>query len=278
MKAKIYTLICLVLSLTMCIMLSACSTHDNQSKNEDKYSDYKLISENNEFFIVFDDLNMYQEENQDTATIDFSTMKEFKDSVTKGLLNDTQKRIMATAFQKNSAGAIKVCDFNNLYIPKLPTNGVVNGVSWQGQSYSFGLSLSDGVFGLLAYLTESQFNRSYQEDYVGLFNRDTINVTKTETLDDGKVATYYTTRTGELMNVRYTLTVGTTIIEVDKTFRLKMQSSELPTSSTVPSNVELYITSGDTFCYVSLYDFSEDPTDEWLSNFGLERFVDGGAV
>ena len=285
---------CLFL-LTMCIILSACSiqensgdvlkndtTHqsetDEKNVNEDNNSNYTLICDNDEFFIIFDDPDVYQGDNQEIATIEFPTMRDFKDSVTKGLLTDAQIRIMATSFQKNSTGAIMLCDFNNLFIPKLPANGVVNGVSWEGQSYAFDLTLDDGIFGWLHFMPESQFNSRYQEDYLELFNRDTITVTKTERLDNGKVVTYYTTRTGELMNIRYTLTVGITTIEVDKTFRLRMQNTELATSSTVPSNITLYVTSGDAFCYISLYNFSEDPTDEWIASFGLQKFVDDDHV
>ena len=295
MKTKIYCLICIVISIAMCISLSACSTqvssdddlNDDGSKfNEkdvydtthDNDSDYMLICDNDAFLIVFDDLNSYQVDNQETATIDFATMKEFKDTVTKGLLTDTQKRIMATAFQKNNAGAIMTCDFKNLYVPKLPSGGAVNSVSWEGQSYSFDLTLNDGVFGWLTYLTESQYNSKYQEAYLNYFSKDTITVTKTETLEDGKVASYYTTRAGQLMNLRYSLTVGEKVIVVDKTFRLQMNNSDLVTSSTIPSNIALYCTSEEGFCYISLYDFTDDPTDEWLLSFGLQKYLDNNYV
>jgi len=44
----------------------------------------------------------------------------------------------------------------------------------------------------------------------------------------------------------------------------------------VPSNIALYCTSDEGFCYVSLYNFTNDPTDEWLMNFGLQKYVDNG--
>lgn len=78
------------------------------------------------------------------------------------------------------------------------------------------------------------------------------------------------------MNLRYSLTVGEKVIVVDKTFRLQMNNSDIVTSSTVPSNIALYCTSDEGFCYVSLYDFTNDPTDEWLMNFGLQKYVDNG--
>jgi hypothetical protein len=293
MKKKINSIICLVLSFALFVTMSACSSRKTEDHGQEgdrlgsdnnpidesgdnNKSDYRLVSENGEYFIVFDNPAAYQVSNQETATIDFLTMKEFKDSVTKGKLTDTQKEIMATAFPKNSVGAVKTCDFNNLYIPKLPQGCATSGVSWQGQSYSFELVLSNDSFGWLHYLTEDQFVSRFQEDYVKYFDKDTITVTKTEILEDGKEATFYSTRAGQLMNVRYTLSVGEKTIVVDKTFRLQMNNSELSTSSTVPSNVALYCTSDEGFYYISLYDFVDDPTDEWLLNFGLQKYVDNG--
>lgn len=286
MKKKINIIICSILSFTLFMTMSACSSQETDNYGQDgnnatKYksdannqSDYSIISENGEHFIVFDNLAEYQVGNQDIATIDFPNMKEFKDSVTKGKLTDIQKKIMATAFPKNSAGAVKTCDFNNLYVPKLPQGCATNGVSWQGQSYAFGLVLSDNSFGWFNYLPEDQFESRFQNDYVKYFDKDTISVTKTETLEDGKEATFYSTREGQLMNIRYTLTVGEKTIAVDKTFRLQMNNPELATSSTVPVNVALYCTSEEGFYYISLYGFTDDPADEWLINFGLQKYVD----
>ncbi len=287
MKTSIHRLICIVIAIGMCISMSACSTNvssDGSELNEkDVYnsaqgndSDYTLVRDNGKFLIAFDDLGTYQVDHQDIVeTVEFATMKEFKDRVTKGLLTDSEKRMMAT-FEKDSAGAILTCDFNNLYAPKLPNGGAVNRISWRGQSYLFDLAWEDGVFGWLTYLTESQYNSRYQEDYLNFFDRDTITVTKRESPGDGKMAFYYTTHTGQLMNLRYSLTDGEKTIVVDKTFRLRMDYIDLPTSSTVPSEIVLYGTSEEGYWYIVLYGFTEDPTDEWLTSFGLQKYVDNG--
>ena len=223
--------------------------------------------------MVFDDPDAYRVEHSVPGSVDFDSMEEFVDTVTNGLLTEGQKQIIATAFPKDTTGAVLICDFDNLYVPTLPGKGVVDGVSWGGQSYSFGLTLEDGVFGSLHCLTETQFQSRYQREYADFFDRNTITVTKTETLADGKVATYYTTRSGEFMNLRYTLTYSDQTITVDKTYRLQTNNPDLPTSSTVPSGIELYGTSDEGFFCVSLFDFSIDPADEWILQFGLERYT-----
>ena len=271
MKNKFYSIICLLLVSALCIAMSACSNGESKQNSQ---ADYKLIRKNGACFIEFENLSTYQNGACQIGSITFDTVKEFKDSVTKGLLTEGQKEIMASSFERDSTGAIKVCDFDNLYVPDLPANGTVNSVSWNGTSYSFSLDLGNDLFGSLYYLTESQYNERYQRDYLDLFNRDTITVTKTETLEDGKVATYHTTRTGQLKSVRYTLKTGDQTITVDMVFVLQTNYPELVQVSAFPSTVKLYCSSEEGFYQVVMHDFTQDPTDEWLASFGLQKYVE----
>ncbi len=250
------------------------SVYDPSGENS---GDYKLIADENGFRLLFDDPNCYQiggEMQVIVATLSFETMKEFKDAVTKGLLEDWEKAVIVRLFPKDATGAVKICDFDHLYVPKLPAGGETTDVCWGGETYSFGLAWENGITGTFHYQTKESFDRRYQEEYLDFFQKDTVTVTKTETLADGKTVTYYTTRAGELMNVRYTLTSEGQIITVDKTFRLRMENPELTESSEVPSGIRLYGTSSDGVWYASLYHFSADPTDEWLMSFALEEYTE----
>ena len=274
MKNKFYSIICLLLVSALCIAMSACSNGESKQNSQ---ADYKLIRKNGACFIEFENLSTYQNGACQIGSITFDTVKEFKDSVTKGLLTEGQKEIMASSFERDSTGAIKVCDFDDLRTPKLPDDGSVSKVVWSGQAYSFAVSFGNNASGWLGCLTESQYNERYQRDYLDLFNRDTITVTKTETLEDGKVATYYTTQTAQLMNIRYTLETDDQTIIVDKRFRLQTDTT-LSTSATIPSLVYMYCTSEEGFYYVSLSGFTQDPADEWLASFGLQKYVDNDHV
>ncbi len=234
---------------------------------------YTLTYGDSGFVMIFDDPNAYRVEHSVPGSVGFDSMEEFVNTVTNGCLTEGQKQIIATAFPKDDTGAVLICDFDNLYVPTLPGKGVVDGVSWAGQTYSFGLTLEDGVFGSLHCLTEAQFQSRYQREYADFFDRDTITVTSTKTFADGKTAIYYTTRSGEFMNLRYTLTAGEQTITVDKTYRLQTNNPQLPTSSTVPSGIELYGTSDEGFFCITLFGFAADPADEWILRFGLERYT-----
>ena len=259
----------LVASLMLCMGLSACSQGNNQV-------DYRIVRENGQCFIVFDDITVYQREYPPdvdinvVADVEFDTIQAFKDSVTKGKLTYAQKEIIANAFPRNSDGKIPCCDFDKLYAPVLPVGGTVGGVSWKGEAYSFQLTLNDNTSGYLHCLTEESYLDKYQYHYLDFFDRDTITVTKTEDLGNGKVATYYTTIAGELMNIRYGYAKGNRNFVIDKTFRLKMNNPELtPASEEIPSVIDLFCRSAEGYFHISLYDLCEDPSDDWLSAFGI---------
>ena len=118
------------------------STDCTEDINKYNNSDYSIIKNDDGYSIIFENSEKYKVSDDMLAcmiaTIDFPSMKEFKDSVTKGLLTDSQKQIIANTFPKNKDGSIKCCDFNNLYVPTLPDGCAVNAVGWGGgESYSF---------------------------------------------------------------------------------------------------------------------------------------------
>ena len=273
----------------MCIVFSSCSMkqiNSNQLSNKDvcittlnekkntTSSDYSLINIDEKNYIIFDNMAQYgYEEQNELATLNFDSMKEFKDCVTNGKLEDWQKNIIATAFQKNDIGVLS-CDFNNLYVPSISSKGTVDCVSWKGESYSFFLTLNNNTFGFMYYYTQEQYNNAYKNDYENFFNNDAITVDRTEQTEDGKTEIYYSTKAGELKQVRYLLTDDDKTIVVDKTYRLNMNNPLLDNSAEYPSNVTLYCIENNEYYVVDLFEFSEEPSDLWLLSFEIEKYVD----
>ena len=289
MKNEINKIAYIAVFIIICVLLSACSSQTSNNKINGKSSDadksntdgiksettadYTIACDNNKFFIIFDNIDIYQTENQDICTVDFDTVEEFYDSVTKGLLTDTQKRIIATSFRKSDDGSVLTCDFNNLFVPKIPNEGKADGVSWEGETYSFSLTFDSGIFGWLTCFTENNYNNRYRDDYLNYFDKEKITVIKEEKYENGKTATYYATNAGQFMNIRYVLPFDDKTITVDKFFVLETNNSELSASSTVPLRIKLYCESGEWHCCFHLYNFSVDPDDEWLKCFGAQRYM-----
>ncbi len=275
MKIKFNNLVHLGLIFILCLSMTACY-NGNAEFNSD--ADYKITSENGQNYIVFDESANYAASTQVLATISFNSLKEFKDTVTKGNLTESQKAQIAAAFPKDEKGNILTCDFENLYAPALPKDVSMGIVGWRGETYSFGFDTTDSVFGYLHYLTPSGYKELFNYEYETFFDRDLINVTETKDLGDGKTATYYTTIAGRFMRVRYTLSEGSKTCVIDKSYALEWYSLDEKVSSTVPYTINMYCSDAKTYYSVDMFEFTEDPTDEWLIQFGVTPYVETDAV
>ena len=287
--AACFTLIAGIVIIVPMLQKNPDTTHTHTTESTDctedinKYnnSDYSIIKNDDGYSIIFENSEKYKVSDDMLAcmiaTIDFPSMKEFKDSVTKGLLTDSQKQIIANAFPKNKDGSIKCCDFNNLYVPTLPDGCAVNAVGWGGgESYSFYIDCKKAELVYSHYYTKDIFEERYKKDYQQFLYKSSIVVTKTETSSDGKEIAYFETSSGKFKRVSYTISDGNKTVTVDKMFRLEFYNDnfDFPTSSTIPSSIYLYCTSEDLYNIVYLHDFYTDPADEWLLTFGLEKFID----
>lgn len=298
MKFKIKSLICIVLSIITCFGLVSCneptSKVDNQTETKETHQepyysedmDYSLKKVDGKNYLIFDDPALYPVYNQQfgsvpVPSVTFSTMKEFKDGVARGFLTEDQKKTVAQ-FDRDDTNNILVCDFENLYEPALPNSVDLDYVSWKGETYTCIFKFSESnVRGYLDYLKDDQYDALYQSEYVNFFDGSNITVTKTENLDNGKVATYYKTSTSELKRVRYVLNQGDKTIMVDKHFLIETQATGMfvpPVSSVIPYRVDLYCTDEAQKFLITLSNLTEDPTDEWLLEFGLEKYVDDGTA
>lgn len=241
-------------------------TEDNEPY-EIKVDDYTLLKNENGCYLTFDDISKYQNNSTSgsmvVGDITFGSIKEFKDTVTKGLLEDWQKQVVAS-FSNNGAN-IQTCDFNNLYEPTLPEKSNVVEVYWKGDTYSYLVMMSDESFGYVRYHTKEKYDQKYSYEYEEFFDRDTITVIGVEE-SDGKEITYYKTSTGvSEYQEMYTLTKGNKIIKVNRRYY---------SSDDIPNRVMLYCTDGILYYTVTLHSLKEDPTDEWLLQFGLKRYVE----
>lgn len=271
-------------ALTICILLSACSDNANKhnSQNTGDYvnlpgynssTDYSLVDIDGSKYIIFDRISKYENNGQNQlATIDFTSVKDFYDVVTKGQLEEWQKSIIVDAFPKDKNG-IPTCDFDNLFEPVLPDGGKYDSVSWRGQSYSYSITFNNEIFGFLHCYTREEYNNEYADEYEGFFDKETINVSNTDRFDDGKTATYYSTSIGEFMQIRYTITSEKKVYVVDKTFRLKMNNASASVSDELPINITLYCVQDDTCFVLDLFGFADDPSDIWLLSFGLKAYA-----
>lgn len=274
---KFYVYIELFTLITaMCLGLIGCSNEPQDSatldstlmtnlvpSNTEIYSqDYSLIEQAGNNYMVFDDMTLYDGPN-DRADLEFESLAEFKDTVITGKLTDWQKTVIATAFKKDDNG-VRICDFNNLLEPHMPNECKIRAVYWSGESYSFDIYTSSGVFGVILNLPQSIYNEMFNRDFEYIFNDTTIKVKETYETDDGKKSTVYTTSKGDSLRYIISTTVyGEKNIVVKEEYR--------SSSNTVPNNIEMYCIDSDSFYVVKLYGLVEKPSDAWLYEFSMEK-------
>lgn len=229
---------------------------------------YTIIEQNGKNYIVFEDPTVYQIWAVDVATVEFNSLADFKDSVMNDKLSVWDKQIMITVFEKDEVG-ILTPDFNNLFEPYMPDEFQVDGLSWEGTYYAFGISSPSEVWGRVSSCSQENYNEIVQRDFERLFNQDTVWIEGAIEMDDEKSITTYSTVKNSRTYTKYTLSdENKTMLVVERTF-----GSEIDTD-TVPETITLYCTEGDVHYVVNLYDFQERPSTSWLLEFGMQPYVD----
>lgn len=281
MKKISYSVVLFALIFALCVGAMGCSNEQQGSNISDiplsitntatddvkldninlQLQDYELIEQDGEYYIVFDDMTLYDVPN-DIGNVKFESFAEFKDTVTNGKLTAWQKRIIVTEFEKNDIG-IRICDFNNLLEPHMPNDCKTSWVYWAGESYSFSISSSSGVFGFITKYPQSTYDKIFNREVEEVFNNTTIKVKETYETDDGKKVTVYITPTGSLRYIIYTIAYG------EKNIVVKEEYWSSP--NTVPTDIEMYCTESNAYYVVNLHGFVEKPSDEWLYEFGMEK-------
>ena len=288
MKKYYSSIIGITVAVSLCVILSNCSTLTaaNPSSNQESQSsvtteapptseltstDYSIIEESGKHYIVFDDISIQESGgHSEFASLEFTTLKELKDSVTQKRLSDWQLLTIAKSFEKDDIGVL-ICDFDNLYEPTTPTGCAIDSVYWEGECYSFYMSADAEIFGFIHYYTQSKYANVWNSDYENYFEKATITVKDIVLTEDDKTMITYSTFAGELMQIRYKISDTDRTIIVDETYRLDMVDSSLVTSSSVPTNVTLYCECDGVYFVVDLYGFTEKPSEDWLSQFSMKK-------
>ena len=174
MKKTFFCAIELLLSLLITVSLFGCASteppknevtsetalayEDIRLKNEqdadyvtswNPNANYKIEKIGSRFYLIFDDPDEYKDWDVGIADVQFESIRVFRDTVTQGKLEEWQKAVVAKAFPRDDVG-IPICDFNNLFIPKLPSPLKVAGICWNGETYSY--SFIESEYGRFGYL------------------------------------------------------------------------------------------------------------------------------
>ena len=285
-----------VLALILVICLTGCTSEAMQAKTEQtdpaevttqkQPSQYSIIEENGSYYLNFSDGNEPPEEySSQSATVDFDSLAEMQDAFLNNKLEEYQINQIKDIFPKDSQGRIQIWDMNNLQQPTLPFDLVLGSVGLTGQRYVFfvnsihadSVSSESPIQSAGSYfqcLMKESYDEYFKRKYEDFFEKKTVHLTSTTAGPDRNSTVYdYYTNAAELRQIRYVLTVGSKTLYVDESYILSIIDDLLPVSDTVPSSIEIFGCDNGRYFHVYLSGFSERPSVEWLSSFGLTDFV-----
>lgn len=167
---------------------------------------------------------------------------------------------------RNSDGYLTIFNLQELYDAVLPAGLQYNEVSWfGGEGYSFRWD-KDGMVGTVRVDTESAIKKELDSFYVEN-GRATI-ISKNTIQDRNATEICYVGPYGDkLKDIIYTYNENGKDITI-------LEWYELSVSDTIPSSISIAGTVDGVYYYVYISGFSERPSYEWITSFGLKPYVE----
>ena len=167
---------------------------------------------------------------------------------------------------RNSDGYLTIFNLQELYDAVLPSGLQYDEVSWfGGEGYSFRWD-KDGMVGAVRIDTESAIKEKLASFYVE--NGQATIIFKNEIQDRNATEIYYVGPYGDqLKDLIYTYNENGKDITIFEWY-------ELNVSDSVPSSISIAGTVNGVYYYVYISGFSERPSYEWITSFGLMPYVE----
>ena len=288
---KIYLmLIAWVLSFSSVVAFVGCNASPNQSGDTTqetipsisgwgdsvKNYNYDVVEKNGKYYIVFEEEEIEGSTGGgDSATVEFSSLKELKNTILNKTFDRAQLDKINRVFSKDENG-VMICNPHKLYEPVLPNKMKTEEVHWYGSSYYFAIEEAGGANGFFQYLTNEEYQEVFKRDYEKYFVNPLMHVNdRMQVADRDAVITYYNTKRAEFKAIQYQ--IGDLYILED--YILSCTYAGGPTvSDTVPNSVDIFGQRNGVYFEVRLYGFKSRPTVEWLSGFGIREFTDSHLV
>ena len=251
-------LLCLL--LPMLLLMSGC-----------KYHDYHLTKEDGHYYIQYDvapNANRPVLPHYPAPNYPFRSVKEMKDTIINGSFTQEQHDYLIEAMS-NSNGSVYVFDIDNLYEATYPSDLDMT-LYFHGSSYSWRTNTDDDdSLGVSLSLTSEEIFASNRdlEDSLRSYNEVT-SVTSTEDRD-ATIIDYIRFDGDVIKAIIYTIeTDEKTLVIVEEHY------IEYENKSQNPYQVAIYGHQADEYFYVRLYNLTERPSVEWLSQFGIKEYVE----
>lgn len=278
-KKGVYSIVYILIAILLFQAVSGCASRDEYLQGlgiewiyDVAGSGYAIGKWHDGYYIVFDNPYKY-ETSEKIFSARFDSVKEMKDRLINGTLTDAQKKAFVKLSRSDSK--LEIFDLDKVYDAKLPQDTQVSDVYMNGTTYSIYLKFNRTIaeYAWIDYLDKDSYVHEFALGYRQYFGIDNEDLKRVEELGDSEKRVLYR-RSSPYANVRYQVTRGEEIVIVDKEYYLSRGQTTLDEEKDTLAAVTMYCTQGDIYYIVTLTQFTEVPTDEWLLQIGLEKYAE----
>jgi hypothetical protein len=209
--------------------------------------------------------------------VKFASLEDMRQSFLHNQFESNEYVIMQASFPKTDGG-IRLCHMNALWDAQRPASVQITAVALSGEYYDHHVK-EEGMFsfGWVRYVSEQQRDSLKGRDYIQ-YNQSYRTVTRKEAATFDGVACEIVESNSQY---EYYRDIYIDIEEEGKTVSIVLRylidytkdDGRLIPSETAPARVLMFGEQNGAPFVVSLYEFTQTPTYEWLSSFGLTPYV-----
>ena len=254
---------CVLLALFL-IMLNGCSRGVEVLSNDQ----YCIMEKDGQYYMELHKPvssspgNTLEGTAQAPYIIQFSSLKELKNAITEGKFTEKQLAHMQENFPRNKSGNVLLCNVNKLYNAAVPEGVEVETIHWYGDRYRFVFD-KDGWIDFSVREAYDKFALGYD------IESGTAKIISVNMISDrnAKEVVFEDLLGAPRKMVTYSYK------SEEKTITIAEQYN-LDESETVPFSINFWGTCDGAYFTGNMYGFTERPSYEWVTSFGLKPYAE----
>ena len=261
-------LLCILLAILL-LALSGCAGSEVLSNEQ-----YAIREKDDVYYLDFHD-NSYAKE---AASIDkngsaiggyniyFSSIAEMQDCIKNGKFSK-EDLVGMQAYEKADNGKVAVCNVNKLYDVVLPEGFSLKQISWKGLSYMFQLYYCNEYHGSLRIGNQIDYQNEIAFSTPNFDNGSTLLLSSVDKDRNGEILEFITPTGTHMKYIRYSYVLNGMTVTAQEEYNLD-ESEE------TPSWIAYWGEGNGVYFTGILGGFTERPSYEWVTSFGLKPYAE----
>ena len=253
--------------------------------------DYTVSKVNDTYYLNFADGNTLDSNGGDhyisDSSVYFDSLAEMKEKITTNTLDKADLAVIKSSFPKDENGILMI-NLNHLYQPIAPSEYTFPSIIWDGHTYG-GTLIPQGTevqtWGFWKALSTGQYEDAYSaafDKYIQDYKEDESKelLSHEESTWNGLPCDIYVLKTSvarlRVIQIHMPAEDGEEPLHISLSYTIEYSgtSSDVDVSETVPYRGYLFGKMHGQYYQITLHDFTEAPTVEWLTSFGVTPYVD----